>query len=181
MSLIGSNEEVYASLTRFSAVKIKHDTIKAMEEVIRPDCIIATNTSSLPVADIAKASKRPENVVGMHYFSPVDKMQLLEIIPHAGTSPEVVATAVKVRKSPVHLCSAFSRRRASTPPAVSWHGFLLKAIFHTICLGRTRQFSNIEHLFYLQVGLQQGKLPIVVKDVAGFYVNRYACSFLAQN
>ena len=62
-------------------------------------CVFATNTSAIPIASIAAPGlevKRPQNVVGMHYFSPVSSMPLLEIIPHAGTSKEALATAFAV-------------------------------------------------------------------------------------
>ena len=72
---------------------LKHKVIEEMEQYLPDHAIFATNTSGLRVSDIAKASKRPENVVGMHYFSPVDKMPLLEIIRHEGTSDETVARA----------------------------------------------------------------------------------------
>jgi len=80
----------------FEDLAVKHKVVKEMEAVLSKDAIIASNTSTLPIGDIAQAAEHPGRVVGMHYFSPVPLMPLLEVIPHAGTDPEVIAAAVDV-------------------------------------------------------------------------------------
>lgn len=82
----------------FEDLALKHKILKEMEAVTRPDCIFASNTSSLPITRLAEASSRPETVIGMHYFSPVQKMPLLEIITHKGTADWVTATCVELGK-----------------------------------------------------------------------------------
>jgi 3-hydroxyacyl-CoA dehydrogenase/enoyl-CoA hydratase/3-hydroxybutyryl-CoA epimerase len=82
----------------FEDLGVKHRVLREIEAEGKEGLIFASNTSSIPIAEIAKASKRPENVVGMHYFSPVHKMPLLEVIQTKLTAPEVVATAVALGK-----------------------------------------------------------------------------------
>jgi 3-hydroxyacyl-CoA dehydrogenase/enoyl-CoA hydratase/3-hydroxybutyryl-CoA epimerase len=81
----------------FEDLELKHQMVKAFE-ALNPSGIFASNTSSIPIGKIAEASRRPESVLGMHYFSPVHKMPLLEIIVTGRTSAEATATAVAVGK-----------------------------------------------------------------------------------
>jgi 3-hydroxyacyl-CoA dehydrogenase / enoyl-CoA hydratase / 3-hydroxybutyryl-CoA epimerase len=82
----------------FEDLTVKHKVLKDLEAEAKKDLIFASNTSSIPITKIAEVSSRPERVVGMHYFSPVHKMPLLEVIRTAKTSDEVVATAVELGK-----------------------------------------------------------------------------------
>jgi enoyl-CoA hydratase/long-chain 3-hydroxyacyl-CoA dehydrogenase len=109
----------------FEELGVKHKVLAEMEEVLPEHAIFASNTSAIPIGQIAAGAKRPQNVIGMHYFSPVPMMPLLEIISHDGTAPEVAAAA-------------------------------------------------------MEVGSKQGKTPIFVKDVPGFFVNRCLSPFMSE-
>lgn len=89
----------------FERPDVKADVIKKTEAVIGKDVIFASNTSTLPIGGLAENSVRPENFIGLHFFSPVERMPLLEIIPHAGTGDRALAAAFdynrKIRKTPI--------------------------------------------------------------------------------
>jgi len=80
----------------FEDLELKRKVLADAEAAVKEDCIFASNTSSLPISDIAANAKRPELVLGMHYFSPVPKMPLLEIIVTPKTAPWATATAVEL-------------------------------------------------------------------------------------
>jgi len=84
---------------------IKADVTAKAEAVIPDTAIFATNTSTLPITDLARASKRPEQFIGIHFFSPVDKMMLVEIIKGKATGARAVAKALdfvrQIRKTPI--------------------------------------------------------------------------------
>ena len=109
----------------FENLALKQKMVVEIEQQSKASTIFASNTSSLPIGKIAAKAERPENVIGLHYFSPVDKMPLVEIIPHEGTSEQTISTTV-----------AFAKK--------------------------------------------QGKTPIVVKDKAGFYVNRILAPYMNE-
>jgi 3-hydroxyacyl-CoA dehydrogenase / enoyl-CoA hydratase / 3-hydroxybutyryl-CoA epimerase len=79
----------------FEDLAVKHAVLRETEAVLAPEAIFATNTSTIPIARIAEASTRPERVIGMHFFSPVHRMPLLEVIVTPRTAPEVTATVVE--------------------------------------------------------------------------------------
>ncbi|PIE09480.1 MAG: 3-hydroxyacyl-CoA dehydrogenase [Rhodobacterales bacterium] len=89
----------------FEDPAIKAEVTKAVEAVVGEDCIFATNTSTLPISDLAKASVRPEQFIGIHFFSPVEKMALVEIIKGKETGPRAVAKSLdyvrQIRKTPI--------------------------------------------------------------------------------
>ncbi|AWL12375.1 3-hydroxyacyl-CoA dehydrogenase [Saliniradius amylolyticus] len=109
----------------FEDLDLKQNMVADVEKHCHKDTIFATNTSSIPINQIAAKAERPENVVGLHYFSPVEKMPLAEVIPHKGTSDKTISTTVDMAR-------------------------------------------------------KQGKTPIVVKDGAGFYVNRILAPYMNE-
>ena len=109
----------------FEDLSLKQQMVADIEKHCDQDTIFASNTSSLPITQIAAKAERPENIIGLHYFSPVDKMPLAEIIAHEQTSDQTISTTV-----------AFAKK--------------------------------------------QGKTPIVVKDKAGFYVNRILSPYMNE-
>lgn len=88
-------------------LEIKHKVFQELERRVPDDCVLASNTSTIPIRRIAEAAGRPERVVGMHFFSPVEKMPLLEVIVTDRTAPWVTVTAV-----------AFGRELGKTPIVV---------------------------------------------------------------
>jgi 3-hydroxyacyl-CoA dehydrogenase len=82
----------------FENMDLKKATFTELGRVTRPDCILATNTSTLDIDEFARASGRPAQVVGTHYFSPANVMKLVEVVRGHESSKETIATAMKVAK-----------------------------------------------------------------------------------
>ncbi|HEX7944168.1 MAG TPA: 3-hydroxyacyl-CoA dehydrogenase NAD-binding domain-containing protein, partial [Phenylobacterium sp.] len=101
----------------FETMAIKKDVFGQLDAIAKPGAVLATNTSALDVDEIATATSRPQDVVGMHFFSPANVMRLCEIVRGAKTAPDVLATAVaaarKAAKAPVvvGVCFGFVGNR----------------------------------------------------------------------
>lgn len=89
----------------FESPELKKKVFAEIEGVVDPDALLGSNTSTLPITDLATGVKRQENFIGIHFFSPVDKMGLVEIIKGEKTTPETLAKAIDltlaIRKTPI--------------------------------------------------------------------------------
>ena len=83
----------------FELMEIKKEVFTKLDAIAKPGAILATNTSYLNVDEIAATTKRPESVIGLHFFSPANVMRLLEIVRGEKTSKEVIATSMKLSKT----------------------------------------------------------------------------------
>jgi 3-hydroxyacyl-CoA dehydrogenase len=101
----------------FESMDLKAKIFKALDEVAKPGAVLATNTSTLDITAIAAATRRPQDVVGLHFFSPANVMPLLEVVRTDSTSPAVIRTALDLaktlRKTPVlaRVCYGFIGNR----------------------------------------------------------------------
>lgn len=82
----------------FEDLNVKHEVLREVEAELKPSAIFASNTSTIPITTIAEVAQRPDRVLGMHFFSPVHKMPLLEVITTAQTDTDVTATVVAYGK-----------------------------------------------------------------------------------
>ena len=82
----------------FEEMEVKRGVFRELDRLAKPGCVLATNTSYLDIDEIADATARPQDVLGMHFFSPANVMRLLEIVRGRRTAPEVIATAADVGK-----------------------------------------------------------------------------------
>jgi len=104
-------EAVYESLD------LKRKIFSALDKAVKPGAVLATNTSTLDIAEIAAATRRPQDVIGLHFFSPANVMPLLEVVRTDATAPAVIRTALdlakSLRKTPVlaRVCYGFIGNR----------------------------------------------------------------------
>ncbi len=144
----------------FENPEIKAKVTEAIEAQIGDDAVMGTNTSTLPITGLAKASKRPENFIGIHFFSPVERMGLVEIIMGEETTQETLAKTIdyvlKIRKTPV---------------AVADHrGFYTSRVFGTYPQeGMTMLSEGIAPAIIENVGRMSGMPmgPLEVSDSVG--------------
>ncbi|WP_328719395.1 3-hydroxyacyl-CoA dehydrogenase family protein [Streptomyces sp. NBC_00247] len=93
----------------FEKLEVKHEIFRALDEVVREDTVLASNTSAIPITKIAAVTKHPERVVGVHFFSPVPMMQLCELVRGYKTSDETLATAREFAESVGKTCIVVNR------------------------------------------------------------------------
>ena len=150
----------------FEDRKIKADVTAKSEAVIPASATFASNTSTLPITSLATASKRPEQFIGLHFFSPVDKMPLVEIIKGEKTSPETLAKGFdyvqQIKKTPIVVNDS--------------RGFYTSRCFATYPMEGMAMLAEGQHPRAIEVaGLQAGMPvgPLAVQDEVSLSLSQH--------
>lgn len=150
----------------FEDVGLKQTLFRQLDELCKPDAILATNTSAIAISKIASATKRPGQVVGLHFFSPVPLMKLVEVVSGIKTSEEtinlVTAVAQDFKKTPVLVKKDFG-------------GFIVNRIYlpyiRMALLTLTEGVANIEEIDKgIKLGLGYPMGPFELGDMVGWDV-----------
>lgn len=109
----------------FENMELKQDVFRNLDSICRKEALIASNTSSIPITELAAVTKRPEQVLGLHFFSPVPMMQAVEVIKGMGTTDETLQTgkefAIRIGKEPIMVyrdVAGFVINRINFPSAI---------------------------------------------------------------
>ncbi|MEI8124416.1 MAG: 3-hydroxyacyl-CoA dehydrogenase NAD-binding domain-containing protein [Parachlamydiaceae bacterium] len=141
-------------------IDLKHKILQEVEAVVSPHAIIASNTSSLRIADMGKVLKHPERFVGMHFFNPANKMPLVEVVASEKTSPETIVTVVD-------MC----RKLGKTPIVVKdCPGFLVNRVFMTGANEIMRMYeegAGFHELEKMMLDFGMPMSPFVLADEVG--------------
>jgi 3-hydroxyacyl-CoA dehydrogenase len=144
----------------YESMDVKKEVFGRLDKIAKPGAILASNTSYLNVDEIAASTSRPQDVVGMHFFSPANVMKLLEVVRGAKTAPDVLLTAMqigkKIRKVPVvaGVCHGFIGNRILMPRQVEATKLLLEG-------ASPEQVDRV----HVEFGMPMG--PFQMADLAG--------------
>jgi len=143
-------------------MEIKKKIFKELDEVCKPSAILATNTSSLSITEIASATKRADKVIGMHFFNPVPMMKLIEIIRGIATSDDVTSTIIKltqeIGKTPVEVKEA---------PGFVVNRILVPMINEAICILADGIASPADIDEAMKLGANHPMGPLALSDLIG--------------
>lgn len=154
----------------FEQVDVKRELFAELDRLCRDDAVLATNTSAIPITTIAAATKRPEAVVGTHFFSPVPMMQLCELVRGLHTSDETLAAARSFAESTGKTCVVVERDVA---------GFVTTRLICALAMEAVRLYEagvasaeDIDTACRLGFGHAMG--PLATTDLTGLDILRHA-------
>lgn len=154
-------------------IKVKKKVLEEVEEHLSEQAILASNTSSLSITEMAVNLKRPENFIGMHFFNPVNRMPLVEIIPGAKTSPQTIVTLVTLAK------------KAGKVPIVvaDCAGFLVNRILISFLNEAALMLQEGGGVIEMDAALEEFGLPMgpfVLADEVGIDIGFHVATILEQ-
>ena len=156
----------------FEKLEAKHEVFKSLDKICKPGAVLGTNTSALPITSIAAVTARPESVVGIHFFSPVPMMKLVELVRGYQTSDETLATARNFAEEVGKTCVEVKRDVAGFVSNRLFSALLVEAI--SLVESGVVSAADLDTVMKLGFGHSMG--PLATIDLTGLDVMLHAAS-----